>query len=150
MKRVLAVIGGIFLLLLVVGAAFFGWVAYQGRGLDASSKTYVDESVPAIVSGWSTDELLKRAHPELTKTATREQMERLMGKLSTLGKLERYEGSRGDSKIFVSPQGKTISAAYVANARFEKGPATISIRLLQKDGAWLIVYFYVSSPHFLQ
>ena len=50
LKRFLSIIGGICLVLVVVVvvAGFVGYAAYQGRGLDASSKAYVEENIPAI------------------------------------------------------------------------------------------------------
>jgi len=46
--------------------------------------------------------------------------------------------------------GKMITASYIANAKFEKGSAQITIRLIQKGNQWQILYFYVNSPIFLQ
>src|SRR5262249_58990148 len=60
LKRALSIIGGLFLAFVVLVAGLLGYSAYQGPGLDASSKAYVEENVPAILSSWSKDELLKR------------------------------------------------------------------------------------------
>ena len=49
MKRFLSIIGGLFLVLVLFVAGLFGYAAYQGRGLDASSKAYVEENIPAII-----------------------------------------------------------------------------------------------------
>ena len=67
MKKFLSIVGGIFLVIVVIGAGLIGYAAYQGRGLDASSKTYVEANVPPIISTWSKDELLKRSSPQLLK-----------------------------------------------------------------------------------
>lgn len=53
MRRFLSIIGGLFLVLVLLAAGLVGYVAYQGRGLDASSKAYVEENIPAIISTWS-------------------------------------------------------------------------------------------------
>ena len=50
MKKLLSIAGGFFFVLILVVASFFGYAAYQGRGLDASSKAYVETNVPPIIS----------------------------------------------------------------------------------------------------
>lgn len=151
LKKIMMWLGGIFLVLVVVVGALLGYLAYMGSSLDASSKAYVDESVPSIVSTWSKEELLRRAAPQLRKIIVDEQLDQLFAKLSQLGKLERYEGSKGDSNISLTTQaGKLVTASYVANAKFEKGPGQITIRLIQIDGQWQILLFHVNSPIFLQ
>ena len=151
MKRILLWFGGIFLGLLVVVAAVMGYLAYLGPSLDASSKAYVDESVKAITSAWSKEELLKRASPQLRQVIKEEELGRLFAKLSQLGKLQEYEGSKGDANISLTMQaGKVITASYIANASFDKGPAQVTVRLIQNDGQWQILQIYVNSPIFLQ
>jgi len=61
MKKVLMILGVVFLILIIVVGGFVGYTAYIGTKLDASSKAYVDASVPAIISTWSRNELIKRA-----------------------------------------------------------------------------------------
>jgi hypothetical protein len=48
LKRILSIVGGLFLVLVLVVAGLAGYAAYQGQGLDASSKAFVEENVPAI------------------------------------------------------------------------------------------------------
>jgi hypothetical protein len=83
LKRFLSIIGGLFLVLVLLAGGVFGYLAYQGRGLDASSKAYVEENIPAIISTWSKDALLKRSSPQLLKVIDEkpEQMDQLFQKL---------------------------------------------------------------------
>jgi hypothetical protein len=153
MKKVLSIIGGLFLALIVVIGGFFGYAAYQGRGLDVSSKAYVEENVPPILSSWSKDELVKRSSPELLKAidGNPDQVSQLFRKLSKLGALRSFTNVKGDSQVFyTSEEGKTITAAYTATAAFENGEARITTRLVQKSGHWQFVLFYVNSPILLQ
>ena len=64
MKKTLMILGGIFLVILVVGVVGIVFIATKGRALDKESKQYVDAAVPAIVSQWDTQELINRAGPE--------------------------------------------------------------------------------------
>ena len=153
MKKFLSIVGGIFLLFILAIAGFFGYVAYQGRGLDASSKAYIETNVPPIISTWSKDELLKRASPQLLKILNEkpEQLDLLFQKLSKLGALRSFGEIKGDSLVSYNTQnGKATTASYVATAKYENGEAKISIRLVQLSGQWQFIYFYVNSPLFLQ
>src|SRR5476649_2090265 len=101
MKKLLSIVGGICLVLILGVAAFIGYAAYQGRGLDASSKAYVDENVPTIISTWSKQELLTRASPQLLKVVNEkpEQLDQLFRMFSKLGAMRSYDGSKGDSNV---------------------------------------------------
>ena len=153
MKKILSIIGGLFLTLLVIIACFIGYAAYQGRGLDASSKAYVEENVPPILSSWSKEDLLKRSSPQLLEAIERkpDQMDQLFRKLSKLGAMRSFTGVKGDSQVFYDiKQGKTTTASYTAAATFENGEARLTIRLIQNAGEWKFLLFNVNSPIFLQ
>ena len=151
MNKMLKVLGAVFLAILVGVVAFIGYAAYSGSKLDVSSKTYVDQVVPIIVSTWSPEEVLKRASPQFRQAVNDEQLKELLLKLSKLGHLDKYEGSKGDSNVsFTTQAGKVVSATYVANAKFENGDAQINIRIIQLGGQWQLLSFYVNSPIFLK
>ncbi len=154
MKKFLSILGGIFLFLVVALVGSIGYATYQGRGLDASSKAYVETNIPSILSSWSKDELLKRACPQLLKVANDkpEQMDQLFQKLSKLGALRRFGDLKGDSNVsYTTRDGKVVSAFYTATAQFENGSAQIAIRLVQSpEGEWQIMLFNLDSPMFLQ
>lgn len=153
MKKFLSVVGGIALVLVLVVAGFIGYAAHQGRGLDASSKAYVEANVPPVISTWSKDELVKRSSPELLKILNEKpgQAEQLFKKLSMLGAMRSFGDVKGEASVFYTPRnGKAISASYVASAKFEHGEAQISVRLIQVSGQWQFLLFHVNSPLFLQ
>lgn len=153
MKKFLSIVGGLFLALLLVVASFVGYAAYQGRGLDASSKAYVEANVPAIISTWSKDELLKRSSPQLQKVINDnpEQLDQLFQKLSNLGAMQSFGDVKGDSNVaYTTQNGKVITASYVANAKFKNGKGHITVRLIQLSGQWQFLLFNVNSPLFLQ
>lgn len=151
MRKTLIVLAILLVLAIAVVAGLIGFAAYNGTKHDASSKAYVDQSVPPIVSTWSVFELLDRASPELKASGTKEQLEQLFKKLSELGKLKEYQGSKGESLMSITPQnGKQITAKYKAMALFENGEAEIIIQLIKHDGNWQIINFHVKSPFFLK
>jgi len=154
MKKFLSIVGGLFLVLVLIVAGFFGYAAYQGRGLDASSKVYVEANVPPIISAWSKDELLKRSSPQLLKIINEkpEQLDQLFQKLSKLGAMQTFGDIKGDANISVTTQnGRVITASYMSAAKFENGEARIAIRLIQSpSGQWQFLLFNVNSPIFLK
>jgi len=143
----LSIIGIVFLVLLVMGGCFIGFLVYEGNKFDASSKEYVDESVPAIVGSWSKDELIKRESPQLRKAVSDDDLTALFSKLNALGSMQSYDGAKGTANMNVTAgAGLQITASYVAQATFQNGKAEIKINLVQIDGAWLILGFHVTSP----
>lgn len=153
MKKFLSIFGGIFLLLILVVAGFFGYALYQGRGLDASSKAYVEANIPPIISTWSKDELLKRSSPQLQKIIREkpEQLDQLFQMLSKLGTMQSFGDIKGDSNVsYTTQNGKVTTASYIATAKFENGEGRISVRLILLSDQWQLLLFNVNSPLFLQ
>jgi hypothetical protein len=149
MRRFLIILGCLFLAAIVLLTALVGYTAFNGAKYDASSKAYMDKNIPVILSTCSKDELRKRASAELLQTATDEKIDRLFSRLKELGKLQQYGGSKGGSRISLTTQnGKLITADYAASAIFQNGAAEIKVRLIQKDGQWQILDFFVDSPIF--
>jgi len=147
MKTALILLGILFALLLASVGGYFGFLAYEGNKCDASSKAYVDESVPAIVSNWSKDELLKRVSSELRQAASEDDLTAMFAKLSGLGSMQSYDGSTGEAKVHLTKTAKLqVTAAYVARATFQKGKAQIKLDLKQVDGEWYIQSFSVVPP----
>ena len=153
MKKTLQILGIIFAIILIGIACIAGYVATVGKKLDASAQQYVDAAVPAIVANWSEKELIARSAPQLMKSSSPEQLEKMFKWFGTLGPMKKYCGAKGSSNVFVSPQnGKIVSARFIACGQFEKGDATIELALLQNEKqTWEIAGFRVNSnallPH---
>ena len=144
MRGFLRILGALTLTALVAGGIGVGVLVHRGSALDAQSKAYVDNAVPAITAGWSKQQLLSRAAPELRATLRPGQLSSLFANLSRLGSLVRYEGATGGSNVsFVLGAGKTVTAAYVAKARFQNGTADIRLALVKEKGRWQIDGFHV-------
>ena len=151
MKKFLLIFGGIALIALLLATIFIGYSVYKGRSLDASSKEYVDNTVPMIVSSWSKDELLKRASPQLLQVISEkpDHLDSLFHGFAKLGAIRSYDGSRGEANVsYTNKSGKVISASYTADVKFENGNAQIRVRLVQVSGSWQFLMFNVDSPLF--
>lgn len=108
--------------------------------------------MPIILGRWSEQALWQRAAPELKKVVTEEQVKGLFGKFSgALGNLKTYEGSSGEATIaFLVDRGQVVSARYTAKTTFENGPAWVDVGLIEHEGQWQILRFYVNSPALLK
>lgn len=153
MKKLLIGLGIVFLCLLILGIIGILISANSGSKLDKSSKAYVDEVAPIILTSWNTQELLNRASPELLKFVPIDKLNTLFNMLSEkLGRLKEYKGSEGEAKInIIFPGGRTVRAEYIVRAVFEKGDAEVMVTLIQHNNKWRIQGFHVSSealmPH---
>jgi hypothetical protein len=147
MKKILIVLGSIFLAVIVLVAVGIGFIAIRGTALDKESKSYADAAIPAIVTTWSQKELLDRASPEFKKAATIDQLDRMFRWFATLGKLQKCEPAEGHALMSATTQeGKRTSAQYTSKATFQKGEATIKLGLIKHGDQWQILGFYVDSP----
>jgi hypothetical protein len=146
MRRFLLILGTLTLVFIVVAVIGVGILFYKGNALDAESKAFVDRAVPAIVANWDRKQLLELASPELQQKVRPEELNALFTSLSRLGHLVEYVGATGDARMSYNlGSGGTLTASYLARARFENGAAMIRLNLIKRDGDWMINYFYVDS-----
>ncbi|HYT54393.1 MAG TPA: hypothetical protein VEQ38_06740 [Verrucomicrobiae bacterium] len=147
MKKFFAVLGIVFLIIIVLGAVGIGFIAVRGNALDKESRAYANAAIPAIVSGWNEKELVDRASPEFKKAVTQQQLDQMFHWFTSLGRLQKCEPAQGQAGISVTPQtGKVISGQYAAKAKFEKGDATIKLALIKHENQWQVLSLYVDSP----
>lgn len=144
MRKFLYFLGAATLTVLIVAGVGIGVAAYQGHAFDVESKAFVDSAVPAISANWSQEQLLELATPELRESVKPNELTTLFAKLSRLGPLVKYEGSTGNTLMsYTTASGGTVSATYVARAKFRNGNAAFRIVLLKRDGHWMIQNFHV-------
>ena len=146
MKKFFIALGAIFLLLIVLAAIGFAYVAVRGSALDKESKAYVDDAVPAIVSSWDVQALFNRASPELLKSMSPGEADRLFAAFRKLGKMQKYGGSKGQAFIgWDLNKGRTVTARYTAIASFNVDVVQIEISLIKHNDRWQIVGFFLKS-----
>ena len=147
MKKFFAVLGVVFVVLIVLGGVGFAIFAVHGTAADKESKAYADAAIPAIVGAWNDDEVFKRASPEFKKVVTQVQLYQLFHRFAGLGHLQKCEPARGQSITTVTWQnGIQTKAEYSANATFDKGPALVDVALIKHGDQWQILGFFVKSP----
>jgi hypothetical protein len=140
MKKVIMVLGYIFLVLLLFLIAATAFVAIKGKNLDKESRAFVDSAIPAIISTWDVTEVEKRASPEFSNAVDYDDLDELFGLLQRLGDLKEYTGSNGNANLTISFRyGYEITADYVANAEFDAGAMEIQMALILHGGQWQIL-----------
>jgi len=146
LKKALWIIGGLCAAIILSLIILVSVVAYTGRGLDQESKSYADAAIATIASQWNEKDLVDRASPQFMATVKDpSNLDLMMGVLRSLGPMRKYDGSKGEARIDLNfPRGETITAFYLAQAEFDKGPADIRISLIKLDGTWKILGFNVT------
>lgn len=148
------ILGGIFLVILIVGVAGFTYLylSSNGEALDKESKQYVDTAIPAIISTWDKQAIIDRASPELITAISGDDLDKLLNLCrNKLGQLKEYQGAKGQARINITPTtGKVISAVYLGKANFESGSADINIRLVKHGERWQLLSFHINSKAFYE
>lgn len=145
MRKFFYVLGAMTLIVVIVVAVGLAVVAYKGKTLDAESKAFVDKAIPTIVASASKELLFQLATPELRESTKPEDLNTLFDIFSRLGPLVAYEGATGDATMsYMAGTGGTVSATYVANAKFQNGTATFRIVVLKRDDRWMIHNFNIN------
>lgn len=146
MRKFLLILGATTIVILVAAGIGVGVLIYKGNSLDAASKAFVDRAVPAIAASWNKEQLLDRATPELRASVKPEDWRALFDAVSQLGPLVEYQGATGEANMsYMAGAGGSVTASYVAKAKFKGGIATIRIALVKRDGRWMISGFHVDT-----
>jgi hypothetical protein len=150
MKKFLVILGGIFLVLVIVGVIFFSVLSVKGGALDEQSKAFVEKVIPEILSDMKPDTLLKYSSSELINSATPEEVDKLFKWYGTLGKYQQMGDVVGGTNInYIQDKGKVVSSQYQVKTEFDSGPATVTVILVQRDDKWQIYNFKINSKAFV-
>ena len=145
MRRFLAVVGALAIVVVVLAAVGITFAVRQGIAADLESRAFVDAAVPAIASSWRQQQLVDLATPELRDSVNPAELADFFAKLSALGSLIKYDGSVGHSMLsYFSGSDSAVTASYEAKAEFKNGAATFEIGLLKRNGRWMINGFHVN------
>jgi hypothetical protein len=148
-KKSLAILGALFLVIIVIGVIGFAILAYRGTQLDKESSAYADAALKAIATDWSEKALLDRASPEFKQAVPIDQLDGCFRGCSKLGHLQQAEYMKGQAGIFYDPHvGKRIQGQYTAKAQFENAEAMVTLGLIKHGDDWQIARFDVQAPGF--
>ncbi len=148
MRRPLAALAGIFVLLLIGGVLLAGSLFHAVVDTSRSARSFVDDAVPAITGQWNAAALSDRAAPELLRQNDKGSLKVLFLQFSALGPLVTYQGAtlRDSSEESVSGAGTVSAAHFQVKASYAHGNAVIDLVLVKRDAGWRILGFHVLSP----
>lgn len=147
MKKVLMILGGVFLAIIVCVGGFFAYVAVVGSSLDKESRAFVEKTVPEICAAFDPAVFTGLASPEVLKTASPEDIAKVFKWFRNLGGFKRITEIKGDANISITTeQGREVTAKYSLKAEFDAGPATLEIVLVKRDDVWKYRLFKLNSP----
>jgi hypothetical protein len=148
MRKFLIVVGAATMLLIVAGAVGLFFMFRDGAVLDSESKAYAEDSLTTIASTWNRDAFLERASPAMRANISPDQVKKLFDAfVAGLGRLAEYDPPLGQANVMMTVgQGKIVTANYIVNARFDKGPAVVRITVIKSEGRWMLQGFFVDSP----
>ncbi len=147
MKKILMILGGSFIVLILIAITLVIFIASSGSDLDNDSRNYIDKVVPAICSEWNIDTLVYYSVPEMKEVSKKPGFDKLfLSFREKLGQMLEYEDSKGESNVkYIVGEGKTISAYYESKIKCMNDSATIKVTLLKRDNDWRIYNFKVVS-----
>ncbi|HEX7531447.1 MAG TPA: hypothetical protein VF333_09905 [Pyrinomonadaceae bacterium] len=151
MKKVLMVLGGLFVAfvtVVVIAAAVF---IPRALKLDKDAAAYIEQAVPKIAEHWDTQALLDRASPEfMSVTKSPEDLKRLFIVFRRLGALKHFDTPKGTvSNGVFSDTGSFSVGHYTVRGTFDHGAADITIQVRRTRNGWTIDGFHINSELFL-
>ena len=111
-------------------------------------RTFVDNTVLAVVQDWDSRELINRIDPEMLRPGDEEEVENMFRLYRKLGDLVEYYGAEGEVWRDSSASG-AVGFSYFAEADFENGSATVKVEGIHKDGNSYILDFNMRSEAFI-
>ena len=115
---------------------------------ERESRTFVDNTVLAVVQDWDSRELINRIDPEMLRPGDEEEVENMFRLYRKLGDLVEYYGAEGEVWRDSSESG-AVGFSYFAEADFENGSATVKVEGIHKDGNSYILDFNMRSEAFI-
>jgi hypothetical protein len=132
-------VGGITLVVFGIFVGVIVWGCVTIAPLMKEATQYADEAVPAIAAKWDSEELMKRAAPQLKATFTPAILASAYAMFSSFGPMAKYNGSKCSVGEARDPQtGKRVVATCVASASCENADVMIRLGLVRIDEAWEI------------
>lgn len=147
MRSFLTILGGAALLVIIL---FIGIAIFMGVQLgpaNEEAQSYARETILAVASSWSTEELYARADEELQANLKQGEVETLMGQgARAVGDLESLGDITCSTNVTTSTgAGKVISARCTAQGAHERGAVDYTVGVIRKNGQWGLNSFHFNA-----
>jgi hypothetical protein len=143
MKKILSVLGGIFLVILVVVLGFGGYAAVKSPKLYAESKAYVEATLPALLANFTSEKFASYMTPQEGATLNTSAFESVaFFQRQSLGAFESCENIKSD-RFLLSVMNSEVRARHLVRCHFEKASVTVAVAVEKTGEAW-----YLTGVHF--
>lgn len=137
--KVLKVLGSIFTVVLVIGAAFGLYVWYSGNQNSVESEKFARESMEAVAKHWSASEVLNRFNPRIRAQIGQTELQKTLDTVKRNGGLKELKNLEGALLLVKSFEGDPDSAAvYRGRLTLEKHAYVMRLYVSKSDGRWFI------------
>lgn len=137
LKKLLMVLGGIFLLAVIL----FGWLGFRSAQFKAQQEPFVTAFVTDLSKRWDVADVYTRSADALVEQVRTPQGQRLLNQFRQLGALKSvrdfelrnyYAGTGGQRGVFSF------------KGTFENGNAVVDITLVERGDSTRVIGFYIS------
>lgn len=139
MKKFIKIFLSVIVSLIIIIGLFIGYMFITGGELDDSSKSFVDNSIPKILSTWDYKTFCDFSHPALIKKLNNKDFDKFSSIIrKNFGKYVKYNSSSGEATLIKTNLQNITKANYVSNVEFEKGSTDVSTELIYDKDKWHI------------
>lgn len=142
------------LLILILAGVMASHLLPKHVNIDDESRVFTDENLPKVLENWDFNvfrDCSDRSEMNRKAGTTDAQINEFFNwSRKKLGHLKKYEGAQGEADTVYINDKPQVVAHYAARASFEKGDATIHVRLAKEEGVWKFVGFHVDSQAYAQ
>jgi hypothetical protein len=145
------IIASILALLVALAGIYLGFIALRQNAQLASGEQYSRSVAEMIVTNWSSDYFIANSSRQLLANLDARGIQLKLNGARRVGEFLSMGEARGE---LINPSwlpgGDSLVARYYIMAEFAGGPGEIYTELVDEDGAWKLLNFYIQSPQLVE
>jgi len=145
MKKILQIIGTIFLLVVASVVGLVSYSYFKAEEYNNTAVPFIKEKIPEL-SSWNSEVMQKYRAPSTLEISLDENLTQVTTRLTKLGELKSFEEPEFvniESSAVASNKEQTL-ATYNILSRYENGDALFTVKLLEVDGGFSLYTFHVT------
>jgi hypothetical protein len=145
------IIASLLALLVALAGIYLGFIALRQNAQLASGEQYSRSVAEMIVTNWSSDYFIANSSRQLLANLDARGIQLKLNGARRVGEFLSMGEARGE---LINPSwlpgGDSLVARYYIMAEFAGGPGEIYTELVDEDGAWKLLNFYIQSPQLVE
>ncbi len=147
----LKIIASVLALLIALAGIYLGFVALRQNAQLASGEQFSRSVAEMIVTTWNPEYFIANSSRQLLANLDARGIQLKLNGARRVGELQSMGEARGE---LINPSwlpgGDSLVARYYITAEFSGGPGEIYTELVDEDGAWKLLNFYIQSPQLVE